>query len=364
MYSVILVEDEANILNHMKNRIASFDEFSLKGAYLKPEDALEAFSSILPDVVFLDIEMPRMNGLELAGKMLARKNNLKIIFTTAYEQYALNAFDVEAIDYLLKPVMKDDIQRVVKRLNKAMSLPDLQGDFEKDGEAFPVSCFGRFEARDKSGCLVKWPTKKAEEVFACFVTRQGQYISNWELLELFWGDIKEERSLPNLYNTVYRIKGAIKNLACTPQIQKMNEGYVLEAKGELSDLACFLKLAAQLLDGKEAALSLDTARRLFFTYTTPLFGARDYLWCLPLEKHLGMSFGKLCRFLLDSYGKQGRLEECEEVIRHYASQHIEDEELLRDWLVLLRAQTGQGEKAEAYRRFFNEKLREADLPLL
>lgn len=363
MYRVMIVEDEINILKHMNKMLSAIDEFAVKAAFSSPEEALEAFEDIMPDVVFLDVEMPRMNGVKLAREMLLRKDDLRIVFTTAYENYAINAFEVGAIDYLMKPIIKEDLERVLKRLNKTLRPAKVQSSPPEDGNPVPVSCFGCFEVRDYSHNLVKWPTKKAEEVFSYFIVYQGKYISKWELLEVFWPDMEEGRRLPNLYNTIYRIKRVLKVLPLDPQIQNVNEGYVLKAKGCLSDLGRFLELAKHERQA-EAALSVEAASSLFFSYSTPLFGTRDYLWSLSIQKYAAKIYNSLCLRLLHHYYEQDQLQKGEEIIQYYAAQHIEDEDIMREWLKLLAAWKGCEGKVEEYRKWFNEKLKEAELPLL
>ncbi|MDF2512842.1 MAG: response regulator receiver and domain protein, partial [Herbinix sp.] len=292
MYTAMIVEDEVHILKHLNKMLSAMDAFIVKGAFSTPEEAYTAFPDILPDVVFLDIEMPRMNGIELASRLLAQKSDLKIIFTTAYGNYALDAFEVEAIDYLMKPIMPDRLKRVLERLDKITGVQKAKASLLKENNDFPVRCFGCFDARDQQQQLIKWSTKKAEELFAYFLVNQGKHISKWELLEAFWGDVEEERGAHNLYNTIYRIKQVLKTLPFSPQIQKINEGYVLEAQENLSDLGQLLKLMKQNRD--QAYFSMEAAKTLFFSYATPLFGNKDYFWSLSLQKHVAKEYGRLC----------------------------------------------------------------------
>lgn len=365
MYSVMIVEDEVNILNHIYKMASSIGSFSVEGAFSKPEEALEAFRGIMPDVVFLDVEMPRTSGIELSRKMLDQKPDLWIVFLTAYSHYAVNAFEVGAIDYLMKPVMKDDLERVVKRLDKLGRRKQERANPQKEQSTFPVCCFGCFDVRDVRQQLIKWPTKRTEEVFAYFLVRQGKYVSKWELLELFWPELEENRALNNLYNTIYRIKKVLRLMPLSPQIQKMNGGYILEAKRKLSDLGQFLEFLEVMKQNKgNTDFSAEASLSLFFSYATPLFGTRDYFWSLHVQKYAAEEYGKLCHKLLLHYYEKNQFAKGEEIIQYYAEQHIEDEEMLQVWLRLAANWKGHETAAEKYRNWFNEKLKEAELPLL
>lgn len=174
--------------------------------------------------------------------------------------------------------------------------------------------------------------------------------------------MEEKRGTHNLYNTIYRIKQVLKTLPLSPQIQKINEGYVLEAQENLSDLGQLLDLMKRNQD--KAGFSMEAAQTLFFSYATPLFGNKDYFWCLPIQKYVAQEYGRLFRKLISHYYEQDQFSKAEEVMRYYMNWHIEDEDMLREWLKLVTAWKGCEGKAKVYRKWFNEKLKEAELPLL
>ena len=85
--------------------------------------ALHLIDELAPDVVFLDIQMPGLTGLDLAARLCAGDRPPRIVFTTAHEQYALQAFEHSAFDYLLKPVKPERLARTVERLREALRTP-------------------------------------------------------------------------------------------------------------------------------------------------------------------------------------------------------------------------------------------------
>jgi DNA-binding LytR/AlgR family response regulator len=85
--------------------------------------ALELIDELAPDVVFLDIQMPGLTGLDLAARLCAGGKPPRIVFTTAHEQYAINAFEHAAFDYLLKPIGLERLTRTVARLREALRAP-------------------------------------------------------------------------------------------------------------------------------------------------------------------------------------------------------------------------------------------------
>jgi len=125
IYSAIIVDDEPHARRYLSDLISNDPEIKLIGQFGNGKEALRFLSENNVDIIFLDIEMPKTNGLEVA-KSLTEKSAGKtvIIFTTAYNQYAITAFEAQALDYLLKPF---DESRFLKALNRAKTQIDLQG---------------------------------------------------------------------------------------------------------------------------------------------------------------------------------------------------------------------------------------------
>jgi len=120
---VFLVDDEALALKKLSRMLLASGRVEIAGTATDPTDAAARILAEKPDVLFLDIEMPGMNGFQ----MLARLNPQPwVIFTTAYPQYALEAFGVNSIDYLLKPIENVSLTRAldkVERLRKSAGSP-------------------------------------------------------------------------------------------------------------------------------------------------------------------------------------------------------------------------------------------------
>lgn len=112
-----LVDDEPLAIQRLTRLLASFPRVTIVGSAIDPAEALEFLSSEANaiDVLFLDIQMPRMNGFELLSRLPEQP---VVIFTTAYDEYALRAFEVNSIDYLLKPVDAEQLERALKKLDR------------------------------------------------------------------------------------------------------------------------------------------------------------------------------------------------------------------------------------------------------
>lgn len=115
----ILADDEQNLSDYLKERLATlWPELDVVAMASNGPDALRLIDDHVPEIVFLDIRMPGLTGLEVAGRIDHRTH---VVFVTAYDQYAVDAFDRQAVDYLLKPVTDERLARAIKRLQEKLT---------------------------------------------------------------------------------------------------------------------------------------------------------------------------------------------------------------------------------------------------
>ena len=114
----LIVDDEAPARSELRYLLAAHLEVEVVGEATTAKEALALAQAVKYDVVFLDVEMPGMTGLDAARLVLDRANKPLIVFVTAHERYAVDAFAVEAFDYLVKPVDPERLARVVRRLTR------------------------------------------------------------------------------------------------------------------------------------------------------------------------------------------------------------------------------------------------------
>lgn len=134
----LIVDDERLARNELTRLLEKFPEIEIIGEAANGEEAIEKIESLSPDLVFLDIQMPGMTGFEVLEHLHVVPN---VIFVTAYDEYALKAFEVNALDYVLKPVeltrLEKAIEKVLVEANENKSEDKLTRDsqiFIKDGE--------------------------------------------------------------------------------------------------------------------------------------------------------------------------------------------------------------------------------------
>jgi two-component system, LytTR family, response regulator AlgR len=116
---VLIVDDEKLARDRLRELLSDIGGYTVIGEAMNGAEAVEKASELNPDVLLMDIRMPGMDGLEAAMHLMGMEQPPSVIFTTAYDQHALDAFDVNAVDYLLKPIRKD-------RLANALTMKQVQ----------------------------------------------------------------------------------------------------------------------------------------------------------------------------------------------------------------------------------------------
>jgi two-component system LytT family response regulator len=120
LLTVYLVDDEALALKRLSRLLRATGRVDITGATTDPKQALRFLATNTVDLVFLDIQMPEMNGFELLAQLAG---DPAVVFTTAFDQYALDAFEVNSIDYLLKPITPQQIDRALAKVDRFRGTP-------------------------------------------------------------------------------------------------------------------------------------------------------------------------------------------------------------------------------------------------
>ena len=112
MYKVILIDDESLARQLIKTLLQPYEQFTVVAECGDGFEGFKAIQEHTPDLIFLDVQMPRLNGFEMLELL---DNPPSVIFTTAFDEYALKAFEAHAIDYLLKPIVKDRFEKAIQK---------------------------------------------------------------------------------------------------------------------------------------------------------------------------------------------------------------------------------------------------------
>ncbi len=213
LLKVLIVDDEEPARARLRSMLRPFEDLEVVGEASDGEEALEMIGALGPNLVFLDIQMPACSGLEVAQSLAAPRP--RIIFCTAYDQYAVDAFEMQALDYLLKPVTKARLERSIARA-RAQPAPEFEESLTK-GARHP----SRFLAR-RAGRIEVIPDKNVlffgtEDGLTKIVTERRELWMDPTLSEL------EARVDPDLFYRVSR--SAIVRLDAVKQVVPLIGGH-------------------------------------------------------------------------------------------------------------------------------------------
>lgn len=207
MIRLVLIDDEEPALEECSYVLKENFDVEIVGVFSDPVEALQAIPELEPHGVFLDIEMPELDGFAVAREILNIKKDINIIFVTAFDQYAVEAFEINAVDYVMKPISEERISKALQKIENNMA-SDINMNRETIRSIIKVE-----ETLNKSSSkLVIWKDDeilllRSDEVFyftkeqgnVIAVTTEGRFktkdtLDNWEDKLASYGFFRSHRS--------------------------------------------------------------------------------------------------------------------------------------------------------------------------
>ncbi|MFA5576561.1 MAG: response regulator [Tissierellaceae bacterium] len=219
---VILVDDEPIALEVLERRLEKYSYIDLIGSYRNPMNSLGEIVGKKPDAIFLDIEMGEINGLEFAEILMEKLGSVDIVFVTAYSQYAVDAFEFNAIDYLLKPIQENRLEKTLERLVESTKKRT------RTEKALRITSFASFQALDGSGEQLTWRTQKSKELFAYLWHNQDRIVPKAVIMETIFPQKDLDKATTLLHTTVYQLRKGLEKLGYQKSVIYLNDGYRLD----------------------------------------------------------------------------------------------------------------------------------------
>ncbi len=270
----VLIDDEILALNLLEAMLVEIGDIHIVGKFLNASEGLENIEVLAPDILLLDIEMPDMNGIELAKKLEKISRKPEIVFVTAYGQYALEAFNVQAIDYILKPIEKERLKKTVQRIYQRRNEP-VQYTSEPFLKAY---FFGGFRLNDQQNKLIKWRTKKVKEPCA-YLIYQNEPVHRDKIMEDLWPEHPQNKASALLHTSVYQLRKELKNHGFSKAIKYVDERYslIIEIQSDVEEIKQIL--AKKHYNSKDIMLLLSL-------YKSDYLVEEDYNWTISEREHL------------------------------------------------------------------------------
>jgi len=191
---VVIADDERPARSFLAALLRSFDDVVIVAEADSGKAAVAAIEREHPDLALLDLQMPELDGIGVV-RMLKKADMPLIAFVTAYDEYAVRAFEINAVDYLLKPVEKTRLREALNRVQERIEHAEIVAEqTERVGEAIAA-----YEASPRAPYLERIPVRRRDEILIVPVAQIASIVAEGELLHL--STVKGER-----YTITYRLK--------------------------------------------------------------------------------------------------------------------------------------------------------------
>lgn len=299
MIRVVLVDDEPLALKNLQNKLLTYEDIDIVQTFTSGTSFLENIQHIDFQVIFLDIEMPGIKGIELARILNERGTTCHIVFVTAHRDYAFEAFEVNSTDYLLKPFSTARLKMTIERIRNKLNLEVFQVPIQKSDECpLKIQCFGSFNVYFNNE-VVLWRTEKMRELFAFLLQYQPSPVHTDILIEALWGNDDYQKARIKLHTMISYLRKAFSTLGYPKIIGSANKSYVLE----LVDYQCDAKDLVEFMESDTPIddQSISRAEKIVDSYQGGYLQHNDYSWSTTRAQDLHNQLLLLCEKLIEYY---------------------------------------------------------------
>lgn len=343
---VIIVDDEELSLNRLGNMLVDISGVEVCGLFYTAAEALQYINENKMDAVFLDICIPETDGLALANKIKDIDGTVNVVFVTGYNEYAVRAFELEAVDYLMKPISRDRLEKTIQRLQRIRIGSDRQSR-----PKIEISCFGGFRAAvcDSASGIMNWRSPKTEELFAFLIFKRN--VSRDEIVNTLWDGLEPDRALKNINSTMYYIRKALSPYGLENCIAATRK----EIRIDSDKISCDLYEFERLLRGRPSREKrVETLDRLTELYKGELFQGKAYEWSFSKARSLEGGFVNALLETAEYYMEKRGYEKAEKMYKRAFEIDPFNEDICGH---IIRIYLETGRKSEALRLYLQmEKL--------
>lgn len=302
MIRTVIVDDEPLALNHMENLLSKLEKVEVVRSFSNPAILLEHLHDLDFHVAFLDIEMPGFNGLELAELIQAAKKEVFIVFVTAYRDYAIQAFELHSIDYVLKPLLADRLSKTIQRIRSQMELTSTYTDEQFNEHAtLQISCFDEFTVTS-NGESLKWKTMKVKELFALFMTHLGTSVNRDTIIELLWPDTNYQKAKVHLHTSISHLRKMLEQIGFSNVLTFADQQYTLE----LSTVQCDAVTVAEVCETTTAIHdeNIQQVEHALSLYSGDFLEKNGYEWATIHAQEIRQKVLRLLNLVIEYFSEK------------------------------------------------------------
>ena len=344
---VVLVDDEQLALDILERMIRKVGGIDIVGAFQDPLQALDFIKEAAVDVVFLDISLPEINGLEIAEKLIEHQSHIHIVFVTAYEEHAVKAFELNALDYLVKPFTHDRLQSTIERI-QSMRHQIPKSTVNLDQEHLHIQVLGHlsFKSSENQYTSFNWRTLKAQELFLYLLHNKDLLVRKSILIELLWPDMDYERATSLLYTTVYYVRKNLRKFNNYLTLKNATEGYVLETNRVILDVEQWEHLTYDLSPVNKDSIHQHV--QVMSLYRGAYLEAYDYWWAEASQYRYAKLWLQKALDMANFYYETNQLEQAKKWFKQITEAFPESEHA---HLTLMKIYAHEGNSRQIHAQF-------------
>lgn len=298
---VLLVDDDKASLMITRRLLSGIPEVEIVGSF---QSTMEAFHFIVNnkvDIIFTDIIMPDENGLDFAGRVIREIKDIVIIFLTAYKEFALEAYELHAFDYILKPIDRIKLETSIRLACEKLVFLQSEKPLTSVSKLV-VNTLGNLDVHGQNNEVVHFKSSKSMELLFYLLIKKGRTISKWKIIEDLFGGMLPRNAETYLNTTIYKLRKSLEPHGMRGVIVSNGESYRIDTKDIYVDFMDFENNASVYHDIHADNLEdILKTEKLFYG---ELFEDRDYDWCLIDKERISelyVSFAKkIVWYLIDN----------------------------------------------------------------
>ena len=355
MYRIIVVDDELLALKRFEHIVQKDNRVKLVQTFQDGLSALDFVKENTIDIAFLDIEMPEINGLELANKIQEIDPYINIIFITAYDQYALDAFKAHAIGYLLKPLdinaFLEQITQVARNAEPRKIAP-ISSENKETTKKLIVRFLGQSLCYDESApnTPITFRTTKAYELFALLVHHYKTPLSKFTILDILFPDADYDKANKLFYVSCSYLRSAFSKLDYPDVLIRDNDNYRINTALLDCDYITLIEAEKKLPEySTEELVALSTL------CVGEYHMGKTYDWALETKAYIETLTRKILIALADAYISDSKTIEAISTLEKYLMTDPYNEDIVEK-LIRLLVQNNQLSKARAIFSTFETKM--------
>lgn len=302
---VILIDEDVFTLDCLVEKLHQLCSVEVIGVYTDPLIGKEVVKTTDVDLVFLAIDMSKLDGVELAEQIKQVHPELPIVLLADNSEHAVKAFEMNVFDYIVKPVDRERLQLTIKRMNQSESIKLTS----KQTMYLQLNLFGelsfiKYGENKNETIRLNWRTKKAEQLFVFLLHLRDRLVEKEEIIETLWQDVERKRAYEQMYVAVSHIRKALNPLKEHMTIKSRSDYYVLALENIRIDMDQFdelfssnQSLSAESIAQYEAAL-LSNEGLLLKDY--------DYIWLEASRQRYEVQWLQMASHVMNYYEKHNK----------------------------------------------------------